>query len=183
MAHAVLNLLANLLRLVLCRRVALQEICSIIPRRQRSLSLVIARMVDFVFGYDFFISYRWADGREDPAQPPQMLMQDKQVFTAALDTQGHRAVVGVMQGKGKLWDLTAAPPVARDIDFGDSVRPSFSHNGTPFATAGTNHIARVWNATDGTPLSPPLEHHDDVSYSVFSPGNSFLSTTERCIET
>ena len=59
---------------------------------------------------------------------------------------------------------------------GGKVRAVLSRDGTRVATASDDHTARVWDGATGRPLTPPLEHDDEVNQAAFSPDGARIVT-------
>jgi len=55
---------------------------------------------------------------------------------------------------------------------------AFSPNGKLLASGG-DKTARIWNATTGQLLLPPLEHNESVASVAFSPDGKWLATAEH----
>jgi len=55
----------------------------------------------------------------------------------------------------------------------------FSPDGLRVVTAGYNQTARVWDATTGEPVTPPLEHDGTVNYASFSPDGRRVVTASE----
>src|SRR5512140_1865388 len=54
---------------------------------------------------------------------------------------------------------------------------AFSPDGSRVITASDDHTARIWDATTGNPVSPPLQHQDGVHSAAFSPDGTRVVTT------
>jgi WD40 repeat protein len=59
---------------------------------------------------------------------------------------------------------------------GAVLHAAFSRDGRRFATASTDRTARVWSASSGAPLTPPLYHEDTVSNLSLAPDQARLAT-------
>jgi WD40 repeat protein len=54
---------------------------------------------------------------------------------------------------------------------------TFSHSGDLIATCSEDFTARVWDTT-GKPITPPLEHKNQVAWAAFSPTDQWLATVD-----
>jgi eukaryotic-like serine/threonine-protein kinase len=52
----------------------------------------------------------------------------------------------------------------------------FSPDGRRLATVSSERTARIWDATSGKPLTPPLLHDGAVEHAAFSPDGTWLAT-------
>jgi len=55
-------------------------------------------------------------------------------------------------------------------------RVAFSPDGTRLVTASDDNTARVWDAGNGRPLTPPLTHAGSVHQACFSPNGQRVAT-------
>jgi WD40 repeat protein/tetratricopeptide (TPR) repeat protein len=92
-------------------------------------------------------------------------------------------------GEARVWDVDRAvvlsPPLRHDLPIG---RATFSPDGRLVATAAGGSgsggrgeanqpgEARIWDATTGRPMTPPLRHEGPVRFVAFSPDASRLAT-------
>ena len=53
---------------------------------------------------------------------------------------------------------------------------TFSPESSRLATAGDDHIVRIWSLTNGLPLTPPLNHNSVAFTCAFSPDGRMLAT-------
>ncbi|MHC4986659.1 MAG: protein kinase domain-containing protein, partial [Planctomycetota bacterium] len=73
--------------------------------------------------------------------------------------------------------LNAAPaPRAMFFHDGPVYCVAFSPDGTRMATAGDDHIARIWDLATGELVTPPMETDGQVSCVTFSPDGTRLAT-------
>jgi WD40 repeat protein len=68
----------------------------------------------------------------------------------------------------------AAFPPIEQLD--GALAATFSRDGSRIASVSCGRSARVWNAHDGTPISPYLRHNDRVNAIDFSPDGTMLLT-------
>ena len=53
---------------------------------------------------------------------------------------------------------------------------AFSPDGRHVLTASWDNTARVWDAADGQPISPPLKHEGHVFHAALSPDGRYALT-------
>jgi WD40 repeat protein len=56
---------------------------------------------------------------------------------------------------------------------------AFNFDASRVVTASWDHTARVWDATTGRPVTPPLQHGDAVLAAAFSPDGARVATASR----
>lgn len=103
------------------------------------------------------------------------------VRLAALSPDGRQVLLGAGRFYGPGGDVRGAGGVAEIRDAvtdklmgqslpqpGSLAALAFSPNGRRVLTACTNGTARVWDASTGTPVTPPLVHPVEISQAFFS---------------
>jgi WD40 repeat protein/tRNA A-37 threonylcarbamoyl transferase component Bud32 len=79
--------------------------------------------------------------------------------------------------QARLWDLTAKVPEATFLKSpGEITHVWFTDDGRRLLTASPEGLVRVWDVSTGQPLTPPLPHHDGVSFATLSRDGSSLLT-------
>jgi WD40 repeat protein len=58
----------------------------------------------------------------------------------------------------------------------DVVSAEFSADGRVVVTASADRSARIWDASTGRPITPPLWHRSSVAHAVFSPEGHQVAT-------
>jgi WD40 repeat protein len=135
----------------------------------------------------------WDAGTGQPAGPPVWVvkpppnrlivaLQLQQTPLLAISPDGRTALV-VKNSHNKLanaaeaalWDLTNGrqTPLPRSYDL---YAFAFSPDGKTVVTGGEDHEARLWGASDGKPIGPPLVHEDAVLAAEFSPDGRAVLT-------
>jgi WD40 repeat protein/tetratricopeptide (TPR) repeat protein len=93
-------------------------------------------------------------------------------------------VVGNSIAEVRIWDITTGHlliPIRQEYQRAFT-EVAFRHDGVLFATASEDRTARVWNATTGEAVTPPLQHEAPVAHVEFSPdGRRLLTTTQRTV--
>ncbi len=59
---------------------------------------------------------------------------------------------------------------------GSILATAYSRDGKKILTSSSDHTVRIWNAADGKLLTPPLQHHDDVTAIAFSQDGRYVAT-------
>lgn len=113
------------------------------------------------------------------------------VWSAVFSADGARVVTASQDATARIWDARTGTvveienPATRkgprrlitlSLSHRDAVTSArFDASGAYVVTTSDN-TARVWNAVDGTPVSPWLEHQGRVTSAVFSPDGTRLVT-------
>jgi len=137
----------------------------------------------------------WDAATGKPLAPP--LDHQGTVLIAAFSPAGTRAVTASDDNTARVWDAITGKPLSPPIQHQGKVDiAAFSPDGTRVVTAssnsaayvwnadtktfvtatGDNITARVWDATTGKPLSPPLQHQNILWSAAFSPDGTRVVT-------
>jgi len=95
---------------------------------------------------------------------------------AEFSPDGSRLLMADDFGEASVWRLDPIEEAAVVRHESPVLHATFSPDGKLIATASTDHVARVWDAASGAPLSPPLYHEDTVTHVAFDPGQLRLAT-------
>jgi WD40 repeat protein/tetratricopeptide (TPR) repeat protein/tRNA A-37 threonylcarbamoyl transferase component Bud32 len=121
----------------------------------------------------------WDVATWKPKIPP--LKHDFRVWHASFSPDGTRIVSGGNDAKARLWDAATGKPVLKEpLHHNYAVHyVTFSPDGKRIVSAcgsEPNGEARIWNAADGLPITPPLKHSASAYLTRFSPdGGRFLT--------
>lgn len=109
---------------------------------------------------------------------------------ARFSPDGRRVLTASWRGGVRVWDAASGRPITPPMppdsltvrmveDAGSSASggTDFSPDGRLVATGGQDGIARIWDASTGKPISPPIKHKDGVYWEVFSPDGKRLATS------
>ncbi len=128
--------------------------------------------------------------------PP--LRYNGNVNHAAFNPEGDRLITASDDGTSRLWTVACrnravvvdeAAVFRRDADralrvaVADSEPPTVaptertSPDGRLVVKIGDPYTARVYDAATGLPVTPPLRHHNDITYVAFSPDGRRVVTT------
>jgi tetratricopeptide (TPR) repeat protein len=93
-------------------------------------------------------------------------------FADALHRQRAAPDRAALQRRRILATLDEAPRLVHAwFHEGKAHHAAFSPDGRWVLTASADHTARVWEASTGRPVSPPLAHRDTVVFAAFSPND------------
>jgi WD40 repeat protein/tetratricopeptide (TPR) repeat protein len=116
-----------------------------------------------------------------PLGPP--LKHSGHLVSASLGPGGRQVLTACADGAARLWDIsTGAVPAPV---FGGQLETGwYSPDGRRVVAAKLNggggpHWARVWDASSGKPVTPPLAHRDAVTSAAFSPDGTRVVTASR----
>jgi WD40 repeat protein len=126
--------------------------------------------------------------------PPSLKQQGK-VTHAAFSPDGRRALTANIDGTVRVWDLATgqalSPPLAHKVSESSEVHAAFSPDGRRVLTFiwKSRYIlnskknawseARVWDASTGQPVTPPMRHQGESLRAVFSPDGRRILTSNR----
>jgi WD40 repeat protein/serine/threonine protein kinase/tetratricopeptide (TPR) repeat protein len=103
--------------------------------------------------------------------------QSRGFRNAVLSPDGQRLVSCGNDGFFTVWDVATGKPGTRRFRHALNCRASFDADASRVATSSMDGTARVWDARTGLPLTPPLEHHGDVTGAVVSPDGRLVLTS------
>jgi WD40 repeat protein len=97
-------------------------------------------------------------------------------MTASFSPDGLHVLSVSWDKTAQIWDAATGQSIAtvRHDDQIFSARYNRSHS--RFVTASADGTARIWSATYGTPLTPPLRHKAQVYWAEFSPNEQSVVT-------
>ena len=110
-------------------------------------------------------------------QPPSMLRSWIGVNHVEFSPTHESLLLADDFGEATIVGLDPVEPLVVVRQNGPVLHASFSPDGDTIATAGTDRVARVWNASSGTPLTPSLHHEQTVTWVSFDREQARLVTT------
>lgn len=110
------------------------------------------------------------------AEPASLLEARDGVDHTEFSPDGTRVVMAFRGGEVTVFDALDMREQVNAGHDGAVLAARFSADGKRIASAGTDRIARLWNARSGKPLSPPLYHEDTVSNLALSADALRLAT-------
>ncbi len=106
-----------------------------------------------------------------PAQPWTLRLPNGG-SVATFSSTGRALVIGTTWGRAELWDPYSGAPIGKAMQHRAKAGLNaaiFSPDEKLVGTACRDHTARVWDARTGDPVTPFLEHEDEVIAIAFSP--------------
>jgi WD40 repeat protein len=91
------------------------------------------------------------------------------VTAACFSRDSRRVAIATTNGMVRLRELETGTEIFCVAHAGTVRCLEFSPDGQRLLTAGDGGVARVWNAADGTPLTPAMLHAGPVRHATFSP--------------
>lgn len=132
-------------------------------RTDRSNSIVATRLVSAL------VQRRWA-------LPGPTIRHVGKVNAVEFSPDGRFILSGGGGGMGQIRDANTGHLLGWVRHGGEIVSARFSRDGNRVVTASTAGSARVWNATNGASLLPPLKHGGRVNSAEFSVGDRLIVT-------
>jgi len=122
----------------------------------------------------------WNASTGTPMLPP--LEHSRPVTTGRFSPDGSRVItinrddIAAIDMGLRVWDAAMSKSAFSLKQHGPVNVATFSADGTRVVTAGQDNTARIWDASAGTPVTPPLEHQGKVNAAAFSSDSTRVVT-------